>query len=149
MYNTILVPVDGSKRAERILPYVEELALGRESTVIFMQVVDAEGLVTSSYEVPPYLDLEKSNRVVAEAKDYLRKLVGEMREKGAAAKFVVEYGPVVRAILDVAEREKATLIAMASHGRTGLARVFYGSVAAGVLQQTDKPLLLIRTADSQ
>lgn len=149
MYNTILVPVDGSKRAERILPYVEELALGRESTVIFMQVVDAEGLVTSSYEVPPYLDLEKSNRVVAEAKDYLRKLVGEMREKGAAAKCVVEYGPVVRAILDVAEREKATLIAMASHGRTGLARVFYGSVAAGVLQQTDKPLLLIRTADSQ
>jgi nucleotide-binding universal stress UspA family protein len=45
----------------------------------------------------------------------------------------------------VADREQADLIAMASHGRTGLARVFYGSVASGVLNQADRPLLLIRT----
>ncbi|MCB0137738.1 MAG: universal stress protein, partial [Caldilineaceae bacterium] len=56
-------------------------------------------------------------------------------------------GPVVTAILDVAEREKADLIAMASHGRTGLSRVFYGSVAAGILHKADRPLLLIRASD--
>ena len=50
-------------------------------------------------------------------------------------------------ILDVAEREKVRLIAMASHGRTGLARVFYGSVAAGVLSQADRPLLIVRADD--
>jgi nucleotide-binding universal stress UspA family protein len=148
MYNIILVPVDGSKRAERILPYVEELACARESIVIFMQVVEPELAVTNSNEIPPYLDMEKSDRIVAEAKDYLTSLVGEMRDKGLAAKYVIEYGPIVRAILDVAEREKASLIAMASHGRTGLARAFYGSVTAGVLQQTDRPLLLIRSANA-
>jgi nucleotide-binding universal stress UspA family protein len=58
-----------------------------------------------------------------------------------------EEGPVVRTILDVAQRENVDLIAMASHGRTGLARVYYGSVAAGVLHQVDRPLLLIRAED--
>jgi nucleotide-binding universal stress UspA family protein len=47
----------------------------------------------------------------------------------------------------VAEDEKADLIAMASHGRTGFSRVFYGSVAAAILNQTEKPLLLIRAVD--
>ena len=45
--------------------------------------------------------------------------------------------------------EEAELIAMASHGRTGLARVFYGSVAAGVLHGTDRPLLLVRSMEAE
>ncbi|MCB0130889.1 MAG: universal stress protein, partial [Caldilineaceae bacterium] len=49
--------------------------------------------------------------------------------------------------LDVAERENADLVAMASHGRTGLARVFYGSVAAGLLHAADRPLLVVRAAE--
>ncbi len=48
---------------------------------------------------------------------------------------------------DSIEQEDADLIAIASHGRTGLAQVFYGSVAAGVLQRIDRPLLLIRAQD--
>jgi nucleotide-binding universal stress UspA family protein len=51
--------------------------------------------------------------------------------------------------LDVAAREEVNLIAMTSHGRTGLARVFYGSVAAGVLHQADRPLLLVRALDDE
>jgi nucleotide-binding universal stress UspA family protein len=148
MYQNILVPVDGSKRAEKILPYVEELALQRESTVIFLQVIEPPIDVIESYGAA-HVEREHTKQIVAEAKRYLSTLVGELREKGAAAKCVVESGPVVRAILDVAEREHAELIAMASHGRTGLARVFYGSVAAGILQQADRPLLLIRSADPQ
>ena len=46
-------------------------------------------------------------------------------------------------------QEDADLIAMASHGRTGLARVFYGSVATGVLHKVDRPLLLIRAEDEE
>ena len=70
-----------------------------------------------------------------------------IRDRGIEAKSVVESGPVVSVILDVAEREKADLVAMASHGRTGLSRVFYGSVAAGILHKADRPLLLIRAQD--
>ena len=47
--------------------------------------------------------------------------------------------------MKVAEREKADLIAMASHGRSGISRVFYGSVTSGVMQRVDRPLLLIRS----
>jgi nucleotide-binding universal stress UspA family protein len=79
-----------------------------------------------------------------EATNYIRGLEGELRELGHKVKGVIDRGPVVSAIIDVANRENADLIAMASHGRTGLARVFYGSVAAGVLHQVDRPLLVIR-----
>ena len=149
MYETILVPLDGSKRAQRILPYVEELALNHSSTVILMQVIEPTLNGPDIYHGGVYIDYEFAGKLALEAKTYLLSLVRKMREKGIAAKSVVDFGPVVRTILDVAEREKADLIAMASHGRTGVARVFYGSVAAGVLQQADRPLLLIRAEQTQ
>lgn len=58
---------------------------------------------------------------------------------------VVEEGSPARVISEVAERENVDLVAMASHGLSGLARVFYGSVAAGVLHRIDRPLLIIRS----
>ncbi len=58
------------------------------------------------------------------------------------------HGDVVKTILGVAQGWDADLIAVASHGRTGLERVFYGSVAAGVLHQVDRPLLLNRARDN-
>jgi nucleotide-binding universal stress UspA family protein len=92
-----------------------------------------------------FFDRSAADRLLAEIKRYLSTLVDELRERGIAARYVVANGPVVKSILDVAERENADLIAMASHGRTGLARVFYGSIAAGVMQQADRPLLLVRS----
>ena len=143
MYKTILAPLDGSKRAEAILPHLEELARANGSKVVFMQAVELALIAAeakfasqtkSAYEV-----LEK------QAADYLAGLKGEFREKGIDASTVVALSPVVEAIISTAERENADLIAIASHGRTGLSRVFYGSVAAGVLHQIDRPLLLIRS----
>jgi nucleotide-binding universal stress UspA family protein len=55
----------------------------------------------------------------------------------------------VEAITKTAELEGADLIAMASHGRTGLSQVFYGSVAAGVLHRANRPLLLVRSRDDE
>jgi nucleotide-binding universal stress UspA family protein len=59
------------------------------------------------------------------------------------------YGSVVKAILNAAAETDADLIAMATHGLSGLARVSYGSVAAGVLQAADIPILLIRSGDDK
>ena len=145
MYQTIVVPLDGSKRAEAILPYVEELAQRFQSRVVFLRIVSPtftlqgpEGLFTEGM-------IEEIRREVEAACLYLAGVQGEFREKGIEAGACVERdGSVVKAILNVAERESADLIAMASHGRTGLARVYYGSVAAGVLSQADRPLLLVR-----
>jgi nucleotide-binding universal stress UspA family protein len=56
-------------------------------------------------------------------------------------------GPIVEEIINIADRENVDLIAMASHGRTGLPRAFYGSVAAGILHRIDRPLLLVRSVN--
>ncbi|NIN63992.1 MAG: universal stress protein [Anaerolineae bacterium] len=80
-----------------------------------------------------------------EAEACLRALHGEFREKGVKARNRVVHGQVVKSILNAAEEADADLFALASHGRTGLSQVFYGSVAAGVLHRADRPLLLIRS----
>ena len=147
MYKRILVPLDGSKRAERILPFVEDLANVHEGTVIFLQVIESPTYVSGPYDAGIYYDQSNTEQTIKDAKLYLNALVGELREKGISARCEVDFGPVVRAILEVAAREQVDLVAMASHGRTGMARVFYGSVAAGVMQQTDRPLLLIRAGN--
>ena len=145
MYKTILAPLDGSKRAEAILPHLENLAQSNGSKVIFMQVMEDVrlgfgGAVT--FRIKEHYELIKKI-----AEDYLAGLRSEFHEKGIDAQTLVSHGPIVEAIISAAERENSDLIAIASHGRTGLSRVFYGSVAAGILHRIDRPLLLIRSAE--
>jgi nucleotide-binding universal stress UspA family protein len=144
MYKTIFVPLDGSKRGEAILPHVELLARCCQAKVVFMQVVEpvyvATGLPGTTVELSNDLTQEREREAVAQLAGWQ----GEFREKGIEALSRVEHGPVVETIIRSAEREGADLIAMASHGRGGLARVFYGSVAAGLLHRADRPLLIVR-----
>lgn len=144
MYKTILAPLDGSKRAEKILPHVEALAQKFGATLILMQVVDPAVTEAAPYDIVPNYDPEQAARLMDEAKAYLNKLKEQFQSKGIETKTVFESGSIVLSIIDVATREQADLIAIASHGRTGLARVFYGSVASGLLNRTDWPLLIIR-----
>lgn len=144
MYDTILVPLDGSPRAETILPYVEGMVAGRKSKVIFLQVIEPSTLLVTPYDMVPYYDAELAERVLEEAKAYLAKKQAEFQAKGFDVEALVVNGAVVHSILEIAEKHNADLIAMASHGRTGMGRVFYGSVAAGVLHSADRPLLLVR-----
>jgi len=89
--------------------------------------------------------LEKSDKQKKDAEYYLTSLQEKFRAKGIEAQTLIGHGPVVKAIINAAEQENAKLVAMASHGHGGLLRTFYGSVAAGVLQRIDRPLLLIRS----
>jgi nucleotide-binding universal stress UspA family protein len=147
MYHTILVPLDGSKRAEAILPHVEDLAHRYEAKVILLGVIEPESVVVTAEPVYTLLDTEMLQRRIGQVTNYLNGMCGELREKNIAAKTQITQGPVVESIIDTAMQEEADLIAMASHGRSGLSRVFYGSVAAGVLHRVDRPLLLIRSMD--
>jgi nucleotide-binding universal stress UspA family protein len=144
MYNTILVPLDGSKRAEEILRHVENLAQRYHAAVIFLQV-EVCPTVIGYDSIYPMLEQQTIEHQRQEMETYLAALQGEFREKGIEARTRIVRGPVVEAIIDAAEREGADIIAMASHGRTGLPQVFYGSVAAGVLHRVDRPLLLVRS----
>jgi nucleotide-binding universal stress UspA family protein len=117
--------------------------------VIFLQVVEPVPLLVGLQGAEIALDQLELGRRTKEAESYLAALQGEFREKGIEAQTRVAHGPVVDAILESAESEGADLIALASHGRSGLSRVFYGSVAAGVLHRVDRPLLLIRSRDDE
>jgi nucleotide-binding universal stress UspA family protein len=145
MYQTILVPLDGSKRAEAILPHMEQLAGRCEAKVVFFQVVEPIPLAVGAGDAYGVLQQHQLEEKTKEAEAYLASLRGEFREKGIEARTHVAHGPVVEGIINAAEREGADLIAIASHGRTGLSRVFYGSVAAGVLHRIDRPLLIVRS----
>ncbi len=146
MYKTVLVPLDGSKRAEAILPHVKEMARRFGAKVIFLRI--QEDLLTLGHD--EVIDLstyqQEHGRCKREAESYLAGLAEKFKEKGISAKKIVSpFGSVVQSIIDTAEREGADLIAIASHGRGSLSRVFYGSVAAGVLHSIDRPLLIIRS----
>lgn len=146
MYRKILVPLDGSKRAETILPHVIELANRYNAQVIFLQVVEPSPVVMeSTLAFEPQLLEDR----MKDAESYLNGLQAAFQEKGITARSQVIFGSIVATILDVAKREDADLIAMSSHGRSGLSRVFYGSVAAGVLHGVDRPLLLIRATNNE
>lgn len=149
MYKTILVPLDGSKRAEAILPHVEDLSQRYGAKVFFLQV-----LSLNQFAFEPVMDYKNTYQEVFElpvkhAKSYLEGLKKAFNDKGIEVVTGVVRGSVVKEILHTAENEKADLIAIASHGRTGLPRVFYGSVTAGVLHATDRPILLIRSMDHE
>lgn len=147
MYKKILVPLDGSKRAERILPHVENLAQCFTSTVVFLEVVSPMVYVLDPQISYADVNLEETQWRLDEARDYLAKLEKTYTDKGIAVKTRVTQGPVVETICEVAREQNVDLIALASHGRSGLGQVFFGSVAAGVLHRTQRPLLLIRSRD--
>ncbi len=146
MYKKILIPLDGSKRAEKILPHVEELAVRYQAAVILLQIIDpAVDISRASLLVPLSDQLAPRHEV---AKTYLDGVKAGLEKKKIEVRTVVETGIPLEMICQTAEQEKVDLIALASHGRTGAARLFYGSVASGVLNRVDRPLLLIRSQKS-
>lgn len=144
MYKKILVPLDGSGRAETILPHVEDLARTYEATIVLLRVVEPVPVSagTGSFDGTVYVDRFVSAE--KDAMDYLRAHQIALEEAGFNVAVEVRSGIPVDAILSVVAEKHVDLVAMASHGRTGLGTVVFGSVASGVLNKLDKPLLLIR-----
>jgi nucleotide-binding universal stress UspA family protein len=151
MYKTILVPLDGSKRAEAILPHVKDMAAHYGSSLVFLRVFEIT-LITpemadydDEYKALPHINREQIQEQIADAQNYLRGVCKKMADQGIRSRFRVEHGPIAATIINKAAEEKADIIAMASHGASGLEGVYYGSVAAGVLQRVDRPLLIVRS----
>jgi nucleotide-binding universal stress UspA family protein len=147
MYKSILVPLDGSARAEKIFPHVVSLAQCYSARVTLLQVIELTPMLIVDYGLPGGILPELVEQTKTEAEEYLKSMKDDFTKKAIKTSIRVEQGPIVETIIKVAEEENADLIAMASHGRTGLSHVFYGSVASGVLHRVDRALLLIRSRD--
>lgn len=146
MYDTILVPLDGSKRAEAILPHVQAFGRDVQSKVILLTALE-QNIFISAEGVQSQFETGEMERRMKAAEDYLDNLVEEFRRLDIQTEYKVVYGPAVDVIIQTAEEEDAGLIAIASHGRSGLGRVFYGSIAAGLLHRVDRPLLVVRSRE--
>ncbi len=119
-----------------------------KAKVILLQVIEYKAVRTSEGAYITLSDQE-FDQAKNQAEAYLHRIQEEFQEQNIECKIQVIYGPVVEGIISLAVQEGADLIALASHGRGGLSRVFYGSVAAGLLQRVDRPLLIIRSRDTE
>lgn len=145
MIQSILVPLDGSNRAEQILRDVRELARKFDATVTLIQVITPVYHM-ESLETPGYAQviLDDMKTMTDKVSTYLKNLKLGLDQEGIETTVRVEQGQPVERILAAAEDLDVDLIAMNSHGRTGVPRVLFGSIAAGVLHGSSRPLYLIR-----
>lgn len=133
----LLVPLDGSPLAEAVLPEIAELAAQRNGEIVLLRVVLAHAL-------PGVDPVEAQVRVVEEAQAYLAKVEAALAARGLAVKSVVRYGHAAEEILDHARVGSVDMIAMSTHGRSGIRRWFLGSVAEAVVRRSPVPVLLVR-----
>ncbi len=141
MFKKILVPLDGSKLAEKILPQVEELVKFSGAEVHLLRVV-------MTYDLDPKKDKEHLEKVAGDAREYLDQVAARLKKSGIEISGTVAYGKDAMQICDYALENKFNLIAMSTHGRSGLSRWALGSVADKVLHCSIVPVMLFRTTES-
>jgi nucleotide-binding universal stress UspA family protein len=154
MYKKIMVPLDGSELAECVLPHVESIAKGcGASNVIFFYVVEPVhlpvGTGSAGGEAFTEADAAKIRKDEDErhkkaAKQYLDDIKKRGKYDGADLKTEVIMGKPADSIAEYAEKKGVDLIVIATHGRSGISRWVYGSVADKVLRSACVPVLMVR-----
>jgi nucleotide-binding universal stress UspA family protein len=146
MYNTILVPLDGSKLAECVLPHVETLVRGSQAKrVIFARVVEPFLPPTSEYifSDDQIKKVDKENRAYAEK--YLKEIVGQSKYgSGVRIETTILFGNVADSLADFATKNGVDIIVIATHGRSGVSRWVWGGVADRILRSSCVPVLMVR-----
>jgi nucleotide-binding universal stress UspA family protein len=141
----VVVPLDGSALAEQVLPYIEELAKKMALKVIFLRAYALSPALTGD-EYGTYME-ELMNQVEGEAREYLATKVTEAKQKGLREVVpVVKFGYGADEIITLARETADNLVAMCTHGRSGVKRWVLGSVTERVVQHSGDPVLIVRAA---
>jgi nucleotide-binding universal stress UspA family protein len=147
----ILVPLDGSELAEGVLPLAMAMAKRADGEVVLLRS-HAPSLLRSyefaGHDMYPHAeDAKTGESAPVVAKEYLAEREEQLQKNfikaRVSSRFSVDYAP--EAILRTAEEEKVDLIAMTSHGATGIAKWVFGSVAEKILRHADCPILLLKS----
>ena len=165
----VLVPLDGSALSRQVVGYVQHLFRPTDCELIILRVTEPpEGLlanpplpVSAAWRTPlyeSYRDAELAKHptyasqvwenVRATAESELLPDIRALKEAGYTVSVLIQSGDPARTIADVAERQAVDVVAMATHGRTGLRRLVLGSVAEAVLRELTVPLFLVRPFDA-
>lgn len=154
MYKKILVPLDGSELAECVLPHVESIAKGcGTGSVVFARVVepvtapygamgDAAAVITEQDTARMRAEIDASNK--NEAEKYINQLVSRQKYEGVKVQSELITGKTSDSIAEYATKNDVDLIIIATHGRSGISRWVWGSVADRILRSACVPVLMVR-----
>lgn len=147
MYKRVVVALDGSPLAESVIPFILQIAGPLDMEVVLVRVNQplppavADGSIPFTVEDPEVARLD--------AQEYLDLVAAELRGKGVRLETQVRRGQPAEEIVAAARQTSADLIAMTTHGRSGLGRLLFGSVAEAVLRESRLPVLLMRATEAQ
>ena len=145
-FKRILVPLDGSPLAERALPLAVALTQRFESQIILLRALDIPTSPLSAFypEAATKLMLELCEYARQEVEGYLKAQQDELGQQGFDVQILLPAPPPAESIIDAAIAEDVDLIVMSTHGRGGLARWAFGSVADKVARHSPCPVLFAR-----
>ena len=145
MFEKILVCLDSSDLSEQVLPYAAEIARRFKGKLTLLEVTATPSAVveptTGYYQAP---SPEALARREDEASEYLAEVAARLKSEGLKVDYLTQPGSPGRTIVNYAEDNDIGLIAMATHGRGGLGRIAFGSVADFVMKSSGLPNLVIR-----
>jgi nucleotide-binding universal stress UspA family protein len=146
MYQSVLVPLDGSDLAECVLPHVESVAGSPATTVTFLRaLVPVRVAIPGGDYFMSTAEIDRlQNRHEQDARDYFSRLNDRLQHLEAHKNFEVITGHAAEAIVEYTTRSSIDLIVMATHGRSGIRRWVMGSVAERVLHWSCTPILMVR-----
>ncbi|MEJ2066801.1 MAG: universal stress protein [Deltaproteobacteria bacterium] len=142
-YKKILVPLDGSETSEAILPEIEKLASAFGSSIALLHIVPPLILPGAMESVIQYETVTEA--LMKDGEAYLRAVEKRLKDKGVTVESRLVQGNEAHLILEHCDRKDIDLLAMTTHGRSGVSRWLLGSVAEKVIRHATKPILLIRS----
>jgi nucleotide-binding universal stress UspA family protein len=146
MFQRILVPLDGSLRAERALPIAARIARHTSGTVHLIQVINPQIDYSGGLAPAPLLSEQVIEMEMTEASRYLQS-ISTLQLSGIATTTEVSFGFPAQCVLAAAAEQQSDLIVLCSHGRTGFVRWALGSVAHTLSHESTVPTLVLRESD--
>ncbi len=145
MFETIMVCLDGSKLSEQVLPYASEIAARFGSKIVlFRGITYLPGITVETETEGTATAIEASRHEEEEAREDLAQKAAQLGKRGLEVEVSTVRGIPEEVIVEFVETMSIDLIAMTTHGRTGVGRAFYGSVADHVVRNAARPVLIIR-----
>lgn len=146
MYKKILVPLDGTKLSEAILPHVINLAKSLNSELILLNVPVNPGAEFAFGD--PGVAAAYIQEQEAQFTNYINDTVNSIKKENIECTGLIKEGGIAAAIIDTAIETGADLIAMATHARSGISHLFLGSIAEKIVRSSTIPVLLVRPTDN-
>ena len=146
MYQHIMVPLDGSELAECVLPHVETIVKGSNAKkVTLIRVVEPlhlYGGVESGFSLEERERLEEDSINIA--RGYLDQVAKRLGQKGVTAEPAVLHGKVADELAEYVNKNGVDLVILSTHGRSGISRLVWGSVADRIIRSVGAPVLIVR-----